>query len=103
GNDYNIAPDKLVPNVAGDCPSFYALTAGGFLPYIEVFDNSVNPPIIKFVNRDSFQIISAGPDGNFGPGANNWTAASGYTVGSPGADDFSNFHPMALGNGTNAQ
>ena len=47
GNDYNIQGQ-------GDCPSL------GLLPYVELLDSSVNPPIIKFVARDSFQIIQPG-------------------------------------------
>jgi len=50
----------------------------------------------KFVNSGTFQIISAGADGQrqgggFGPGGN-WTAGAGAYGGGPGTDDLANFN-----------
>ena len=55
-----------------------------------------------FLNPDSYQIISAGSDGVFGPGGS-WDPTQGYgspSAGTPayfGKDDLSNFSPNKLG------
>ncbi len=49
---------------------------------------------VQFLNSNSFQIISAGKDGVFGPGGL-WNPATGTT--GIGADDQSNFSANALG------
>jgi type II secretory pathway pseudopilin PulG len=92
GNDYI---DPLRPN--GDCPS------AGVLPYRENL-----PSVLKYHNRDSFQIVCAGSDRLFGPGGA-WDAGTGapYVNAQPsppnaafnGRDDFSNFHGSRLGSG----
>lgn len=48
----------------------------------------------QFQNPNTFQIISAGLDGQFGPGGIVWPAA----VAPPGADDMTNFTGSKLGN-----
>jgi prepilin-type N-terminal cleavage/methylation domain-containing protein len=80
-----------------DCQSL------GVFPY---FDGT------NFQNADTFQIISAGRDGNFGPSGGGipnatpppaaffWTpktANTFYSSGQPGADDIANFYELALG------
>jgi general secretion pathway protein G len=54
----------------------------------------------RFINPNSFQIISAGKDGFFGPGGGVWTpanASSFYPDPSIGRDDQSNFYDSPLG------
>ncbi len=53
----------------------------------------------RFVNANSFQIICAGPDMEFGQGGSIWSA-SNPDVGTPqGIDDYANFHQGPLGIG----
>jgi prepilin-type N-terminal cleavage/methylation domain-containing protein len=71
-----------------DCPSL------NVSPYFEA-----TTPSTRFLRPESFQIISAGPDGTFGLGGL-WApaaASSVYPQGSAGADDLSNFSDRALG------
>jgi type II secretory pathway pseudopilin PulG len=70
GNDYT-----------ADCPSL------GVKPY---FDLSK-----RFLNPNGLQILTAGPDKQFGPGEL-WDPKIGYP-GGPGADDLSNFSVSPLG------
>lgn len=72
-------------------------------PYIEVLPTTLAP--VKYVNPGTFQIISAGPDGVFGPGgafrvpkaqSPNGTADF-YLDSTPGYDDQANFHQGLLG------
>src|SRR5262249_14442190 len=70
GNDYNATGDN--PNF-GDVPS----------PY---FEGSVTS--MRFMNRNSFQIICAGPDGVFGPGGL-WDSTAGATP-QAAKDDLAN-------------
>jgi len=65
----------------GDCPSL------GVAPYQE--------PNGKWINPGSCQIISAGRDGQFGPGGQ-WDPKAGSTV-QAGKDDQSNFSGHLLG------
>jgi hypothetical protein len=76
GNDYNIT--------SSDCQTL----TGGTLPY---FTGTVASP--QFLNPNSFQIISAGPNKAFSPGGP-WNP----TTGTPGSDDMSNFSKGKLGN-----
>jgi prepilin-type N-terminal cleavage/methylation domain-containing protein len=71
--------------------SNYGTTDLGVSPY---FVLGTSPP--QFLNRNSFQIISAGKNGVFGPGGA-WNPATGSSPGSPGADDQSNFSANVLG------
>jgi type II secretory pathway pseudopilin PulG len=107
--------DPFTPNGGNRQPyAFFSAykTANGYNRYGPSGDcsNLTNPPTQPyspmpyfqtgasgnvFFNSTSFQIISAGPDGNFGPGGNTFNPASG-TVG-PGANDFSNFSKSRLG------
>jgi len=48
-----------------------------------------------YQNPKSFQIISAGQDGAFGPGGTVWGPSN--PASGPGADDMSNFHERKLG------
>lgn len=62
----------------------------------------------KFTNRQTFQIISAGPDGQIGPGSPLKSAGppatfegfkpagKNYTQADAGGDDYANFHPLKL-------
>jgi general secretion pathway protein G len=57
---------------------------------------------VTFINPDSFQLISAGADGKFGPGTSSaatiWTPSNPMaSVNGPGADDTSNFSDRVLG------
>jgi prepilin-type N-terminal cleavage/methylation domain-containing protein len=70
GNDYR-----------DDCPAL------GLAPY---FDLSR-----RFLNPNSYQIVSAGPDKDFGPGGQ-WNPATGYGSGNAGSDNLSNFSQNAL-------
>ena len=71
GNDYK-----------PDCPTL------GVKPY---FDLS-----LRFLNPNGCQILSAGPDQEFGPGGR-WDPKNGYGWSTPGADDMSNFSRVPLG------
>jgi prepilin-type N-terminal cleavage/methylation domain-containing protein len=73
-----------------DCQSL------GVAPYIQSITGSAASPTINFFNPNSFQIISAGKDGVFGPGLL-WSPSTGYASGNAGADDFSNFSSLRLG------
>lgn len=53
-------------------------------------------PTKTYHNADSYQIISAGHDGQFGPGGL-WTPASASSMDLKGADDQANFHTTLLG------
>jgi prepilin-type N-terminal cleavage/methylation domain-containing protein len=65
GNDY-----------ANDCPAL------GVRPY---FDLSR-----RFLNPNSYQILCAGPDKEFGAGGQ-WNPATGFGSGNPGSDNLANF------------
>ncbi len=49
------------------------------------------------LNLGSSQVISAGPDGKFGPGGVYTPGAGAWASGQPGADDLANFRPLPLG------
>jgi general secretion pathway protein G len=55
-------------------------------------------PAPRYYKGDSFQIISAGPDGIFGPGGQ-WTSSNPSALGPNGRDDMSNFAPGRLEGG----
>lgn len=87
GNDYTTAW------AGNSCP-------GGIGP-VAPYQDAAN----HFLNPDSFQIISAGPDLTFGPGGMQWTPGKG-SYGPPakisigngnGYDDRSNFYDVRLG------
>jgi prepilin-type N-terminal cleavage/methylation domain-containing protein len=87
-----------------DCPHLRhgpANTDGGVFPYAENWD-----PNRKYLNSNTYQIISAGADGIFGPGTT--TAATVWRQGQqnlsptqPGYDDMCNFSDRLLGIPTN--
>ena len=72
------------PNIGAIYPNSFSVS-----PYVE---NATSP--VKYWNHTTFQIISAGPDGQFGKGGP-WTP--GTPPSSAGKDDVSNFHDRALG------
>jgi general secretion pathway protein G len=82
-NGYNCYGDT-------DCPSLRVW------PYAEVFDKTP-----QFLNADSCQIISAGRDGQFGPGTDSpshaWSPTRASSVPTEGRDDRSNFYRRQLG------
>jgi prepilin-type N-terminal cleavage/methylation domain-containing protein len=73
-------------------------TTLGVTPYASAW-SATNPP--TFINPESFQLISAGPDGLFGPGTTSaatvWTLTSTAGVPNSGKDDISNFSDRVLG------
>ncbi len=70
---------------SSDCASF------GVQPY---FSGVVAPT--PFLNPGTWQIISAGANGTFGPGGL-WNPATGLGPNTVGSDDQSNFSPRTLG------
>jgi prepilin-type N-terminal cleavage/methylation domain-containing protein len=54
-------------------------------------------PTIKFYMPESFQLISAGADGQFGLGGP-WTEATATPITPAGKDDVTNFHDGFMGN-----
>jgi hypothetical protein len=94
----------------GTAPFAYFSSRGGPGGALNAYNNDcaglgVSPyfePNGKPVNKDGFQIISAGRDQTFGTGGT-WDARSGApyaNASNVGNDDMSNFHSMVLGNGT---
>jgi prepilin-type N-terminal cleavage/methylation domain-containing protein len=79
----------------GDCN--FTTTSLKVDPYASSW---TNPP--AFLNPESFQLISAGADGKFGPGTTSTTTVwsptkVGANVTGPGRDDMSNFSDRILG------
>ena len=70
----------------GDCAT---LLPGG--PY---YDSTTNPH--RYFNPTTFQIISAGKNGLYGPGGP-WLPAAAAAIGTAGEDDQVNFHDALLG------
>jgi prepilin-type N-terminal cleavage/methylation domain-containing protein len=93
-NGYNRYGSPTTPGALSDCTSL------GVWPYIQG-----TSPVTTYWNPDSFQIISAGPNGQkpgggFGPGGQNgqtWTPATAGGIGAAGSDDISNFYDQVLG------
>jgi type II secretory pathway pseudopilin PulG len=113
GNDYDYNW-KASNQQVWDCDSFGGVFQ--LVPYpntgtfsiVPYFDSNLAPNVI-FYNRDGFQIICAGKNKLFGAGGG-WSIAQGYSTANaitgqpePGIDDFSNFHAMNMGSGTQAQ
>jgi prepilin-type N-terminal cleavage/methylation domain-containing protein len=83
-------------NLGYGVPDCYSL---GVNPYAFFWPNAPGQPV-RFVNPDSFQLISAGADGNFGVGTTDQTSAWNPTqpnTDSNGKDDISNFSDLPLG------
>jgi general secretion pathway protein G len=83
-----------------DCPTL------GVWPYAEGVVQQGNPPVYRYLKPKTFQIISAGADGKFGPGSvltsktpYFWTSATAAGIPQEGADDQANFNANALGTG----
>jgi general secretion pathway protein G len=57
---------------------------------------SATTPAPAYYNPNAFQIVSAGADGQFGPGGQ-WTPANAGSTPQAGLDDISNFYPERLG------
>jgi general secretion pathway protein G len=94
-NGYPLLQNVLVVggNPTSDCQNL------AVWPYAQNFS-----PAAQYQNPNNCQIISAGADGQFGPGSittgATWTSATAgtlYPAGSPGYDDQSNFHDSTLG------
>jgi prepilin-type N-terminal cleavage/methylation domain-containing protein len=94
GNDYQ--PSDVTTSITAVAPYY---VAGTFVA------NSTPPPAwssIKFLNPNSYQIISAGADNTFGftpdsSGCQPWNPAAGYGQGVPGTDDQASFSGSLLG------
>jgi prepilin-type N-terminal cleavage/methylation domain-containing protein len=72
----------------------------GVNPYASTWPPATALP--TFINPDSFQLISAGADGNFGPGTTStgtvWAPNNvAANLNGPGTDDISNFSDRILG------
>lgn len=101
GNDY---PVVQTGNLRGSVVG--ATTSGGVTVYpyqtagadpTQTVGAQAPIPARIWANKDSFQIVSAGPDGVFGIGGIKWF---GYTAQAPtaeGRDDLVNFRQYALG------
>ncbi len=74
---------------SSDCASF------GVLPYF-----SGAAATTQYLNPGTWQIISAGANGTFGPGGL-WNPTTGLGPNLPGSDDQSNFSPRTLGAASN--
>jgi hypothetical protein len=75
-------------------------SALGVWPYAKSLD-----PQPDYFNPNTFQLISAGPDGKFGPGTalpdgKTWTPQTADQIDPAGRDDLSNFYPMPMGKRT---
>jgi prepilin-type N-terminal cleavage/methylation domain-containing protein len=86
---YRLRADRAPGAGPGDCPSLYdvGLTLGAFN------DGT------QFLKPRGFQIVSAGPNGAFGPGGT-WNPSTGYPPGGAtqaGEDDLANFSAGKLG------
>jgi general secretion pathway protein G len=81
-----------------DCK--FTTTSLGVSPYAEVWGGAT-AVTTRYLNPRSFQLISAGPNGQFGPGTSTtatvWRPATADQIGTAGRDDISNFHPNRLG------
>lgn len=69
-----------------------AITVGG----VTVSPYCTGAPV-RYYNRNSFQIISAGANYKFGSGGTWAPGGPGWPTTADGFDDFSNFHPGKLG------
>ncbi len=90
GNDYNGPRNGYLP--ATD-PRNFSDSAQGVNPFVQ----SLSP--LQYLNRDGFQIICAGRDGQFGPGDTSWSVTGGYGTSNAGSDDISNFSGAELRTG----
>jgi general secretion pathway protein G len=104
-NGYN-RYNALLNAPTSDCALLGALqgagSPNGIWPYAEFLGNTI--PTCRFLNSSSFQIISAGADGLFGPGTDfssknpmAWTPSGASNIAPVGADDQANFHGRLLG------
>jgi prepilin-type N-terminal cleavage/methylation domain-containing protein len=99
GNDYN----SYTHDTTGACKITFPAASAGFNVMSPGQTHSMSPFVDgagKFVNQNSFQIVSCGsnglpgPGGTWTPGSANYAAPGG---GSPGGDDLANFSSMMLG------
>jgi prepilin-type N-terminal cleavage/methylation domain-containing protein len=77
-------------NAAGDCPTLV------ILPYYQTAGVAPNT-YAQYFNPNTFQIISAGADNNFGTGGGVWSSTSGTSDG-PTKDNQTNFTKDTLVN-----
>ncbi len=100
---YNFPPSRVNANhqfldpwgnpyiyFAARVPNTYLSSYGNIHPLLD-------PTTSKYLNPQSFQIISAGPNGVFGPGGAYTPGLGSYTIGGPGGDDISNLRSIQLG------
>jgi len=101
--DTNVPYVYFASDKGNDYPNtqFSATNANGQGSTVSPYYSSSAP--LNYYKPDGFQIISAGVDGQFGPGgywlssqAETW---NGYMLGQPGADDLCNFYASKLGIG----
>jgi len=92
GNFYLYFSTQGGPN---NYPGGQSAVPGAPQPY---FQGSPGSP--QFFNPNSFQILSAGMDGIFGPGGQ-YDGSQGYGLSGPGADDIANFSKSVLGGPVN--
>jgi general secretion pathway protein G len=76
----------VASGLGSDCGSL------GVQPYFE----ATTAQGVRYVYPSTFQIISAGADGQFGPGGQ-WTPATATSIAQAGKDDQANFHDRMLG------
>jgi prepilin-type N-terminal cleavage/methylation domain-containing protein len=91
---YPLGQNGTLPFNTSDCASL------AVYPYFE----SATPLGNKYLKPNSFQIISAGLDGQFGAGGGPWNATTGgsyYPNGPGGYDDQANFTGSLIGAGPN--
>ncbi len=101
-NGYNPYGLPTTPGAVSDCDKVGTLYGvAGLWPYAETWQTAAGAPPTRYVSPQGFQLISAGPDGKFGPGttgtATVWTAAAAYLIAATGRDDIANFHSANLG------
>src|SRR5262249_18811178 len=88
------------PPDLGDCN--FTPTSLKVSPYAQTWPTAAAPNTpIRYLNPNTFQIISAGRDRVFGPGTidatTTWTSATANLIALPGQDDLSNFYDARLG------
>jgi prepilin-type N-terminal cleavage/methylation domain-containing protein len=72
----------------------YSNTDSHLIPSGPYYEMGTNPP--RYWNANSFQLISAGKNGLYGPGGA-WSPATATSIHTEGTDDQSNFYDAKLG------
>jgi prepilin-type N-terminal cleavage/methylation domain-containing protein len=76
--------------------NYTTVASQGVLPYYTAAATANSAT--QYVNSTTYQVISAGADGQFGPGGF-ISASGGLAQGTPGFDDWANFSSVKLGVG----